>query len=135
VGCKLHHELGAAPQPPDVLVAALPLRPGDLADLVAVETRQAGLRGDTIEGAPEARPGRGGAEVEEAVAHVTSVDEVNWQVQVVDVPLKAALVELLDQHSPRVLVGDVPQHHSGVRVVILVILFDLGRPRSSGPSW
>jgi len=78
VSCKLHHEIRTAAEPPDILVATLPFRPGDLADFVAVEARQTGLRGNTIEDAPEARPSHGGAEVEEAITNVTSVDKINW---------------------------------------------------------
>mmetsp|Transcript_61444 Transcript_61444/g.138435 ORF Transcript_61444/g.138435 Transcript_61444/m.138435 type:complete len:475 (+) Transcript_61444:133-1557(+) len=99
-------------------VRLLPLhrRHAHLADLAALEAREALAREDAAEGPRELGAGVLRAEVDECIAHVPLTAAVDRQVEEVIHACEAFLVEALAEHVARVLVGDVAEHDSGRRV-------------------
>eukprot|EP00450_Noctiluca_scintillans_P019253 CAMPEP_0194512470 /NCGR_PEP_ID=MMETSP0253-20130528/44475_1 /TAXON_ID=2966 /ORGANISM="Noctiluca scintillans" /LENGTH=176 /DNA_ID=CAMNT_0039355925 /DNA_START=84 /DNA_END=614 /DNA_ORIENTATION=- len=116
----IHH--WTVPQPPDILWQTLHTCGRDLCDFLGVEPRQALPNLDTVELLHELFACLGGAEVDEAVADVTLVLEIDGEIHEIESPLEID-AQLLDQHFPRVLVRNVPQHHGRAACNLLVFLF------------
>ncbi len=60
-------------------------------------------------------------EVDEGVAHVAAVAEVDRQVEEVEGAVEALLVQVVEQHALAVLVGDVAEHEGGAPGNLLLL--------------
>mmetsp|Transcript_64118 Transcript_64118/g.102101 ORF Transcript_64118/g.102101 Transcript_64118/m.102101 type:complete len:232 (+) Transcript_64118:445-1140(+) len=81
-----------------------------LQHLFAVETRQLLSTLLTVKLISESGQGLGGPEVQEAIAHIALVPEVNGQVEKVDITFVATAVQTAHQLVAHVLVWKISQH-------------------------
>jgi hypothetical protein len=77
----------------------------------------------------EAQEVRGGEEVDEGIAHIAFVFEINWEIEEVKVErggrgviitrtaLRGEEVNLLEEHRLGILIGDVADHEGGAVVM------------------
>mmetsp|Transcript_128202 Transcript_128202/g.304403 ORF Transcript_128202/g.304403 Transcript_128202/m.304403 type:complete len:503 (+) Transcript_128202:287-1795(+) len=110
----VHHR--AILQASDILHEPLDARGGDLHDLLGVQPREALPHVHAVELPDEPLAGILSAEVDKAIPYVALVLEVDGQVHEVELPVKLQ-AQLLDQHFPRILVGNIPEHDRGVRLI------------------
>ena len=85
---------------------------GQLADLLRVEA----LPRASIQVVIQGQHPNGVAQVNEGVAHIAIVLQVNWQIQKVVVATMPTLIQSLQKHLLRVLVRYVLDHHCCARV-------------------
>mmetsp|Transcript_64459 Transcript_64459/g.182885 ORF Transcript_64459/g.182885 Transcript_64459/m.182885 type:complete len:226 (+) Transcript_64459:121-798(+) len=115
----IHHR--AVPQAPHVLLQTL--HPGwrDLNHLLRVEARQAFPDVHAVELRHEPLARRLVPKVDETVADVALVFEIDGQVHEIKLPAKAD-AQLLDEHLSCVLVGNIPQHDCRVLLFLLAVV-------------
>mmetsp|Transcript_4318 Transcript_4318/g.10242 ORF Transcript_4318/g.10242 Transcript_4318/m.10242 type:complete len:211 (+) Transcript_4318:325-957(+) len=116
IGLVQAHELGhhgTVTQAPHVLVQALVPGWGHLADLPALESRQLQAALRTVEFGGEAPAGLGCAEVEECIAEVAAILEVDGHIDKVHGVPVASILKPLEECVLGVLVRNVAEHGSG----------------------
>mmetsp|Transcript_210 Transcript_210/g.487 ORF Transcript_210/g.487 Transcript_210/m.487 type:complete len:230 (+) Transcript_210:409-1098(+) len=109
---KLVHD-GAIAEPLHVFLESMHTGWRHLRHLLRVQSREALAHVDAMEETNKTFACLRCAEVDETVAHVALVLEVNGQVNKIKLAFMLG-IQLLDEHVPCVLVGDVPQHHRSV---------------------
>mmetsp|Transcript_75991 Transcript_75991/g.170421 ORF Transcript_75991/g.170421 Transcript_75991/m.170421 type:complete len:203 (+) Transcript_75991:215-823(+) len=107
----IHHR--AIAQPSHILLQSLHTSRCHLHHFLRVQTGEALPHVDPVKLFHKFGASLGCPEVDEAVPNVALVLEINWQVHEVEDSTELN-AQLLDEHLSGVLVGNVPQHHSGV---------------------
>mmetsp|Transcript_73573 Transcript_73573/g.206577 ORF Transcript_73573/g.206577 Transcript_73573/m.206577 type:complete len:463 (+) Transcript_73573:402-1790(+) len=107
----VHHR--AVPQTPHILRPSLHPSGRHLNDLLRVQTGQALPHIDAVELGHKGLANLGSPKIDEPVADIALVPEVDRQVHEVELAVELD-VELFDEHLTRVLVGYVSQHYGRV---------------------